>query len=461
MKHAKQPGKIWIAAAATFATAASPALAQTAAPAAPPAATEAAPAAAPAAPDVPPPGFWIDGIHLSGQLDAGFNLNPFRPSTGLNFGQLFTDHANQATLNQVLVTANKPLDPKNSDFQWGFKLQGMYGSDARYTQFLGVFNNALPGDRYQFDIVEANALFHLPIISDGGMDLKVGMYPTPLGFETIDPSTNPFYSHSYIFQFGLPFKHTGFLTTTHLTDVVDIYGGLDTGTNTTFGPLGDNNGAIGGIGGFNLTLMGGNLTILGLTHLGPEQSTRVLSGDNYAAGLPTVNANGQFRAYNDIVITYKVNESLTSTTELNWVRDAYGFQNKPVNGFGVAQYASYALTDTVALNGRIEVWRDDNNFFVAQYSGNNDPVRVQQGLPPVSFVGGAGGGSTTYGSLSLGVTYKPALPAPVTGLLLRPEVRWDHAFTTNDPFNQNYQPAPGTKGTANNLTFAADAVITF
>ena len=57
------------------------------------------------------------------------------------------------------------------------------------------------------------------------------------------------------------------------------------------------------------------------------------------------------------------------------------------------------------------------------------------------------------------MTYKPALPAPVTGLLLRPEVRWDHAFTSNNPFNQN--PPSFTKGTANNFTFAADAVITF
>src|SRR4051812_30805072 len=148
---------VWITAAAV-ATSVVPASAQTSAPTpapapAPPASmTEAAPV--PATAETPPPGYWINGIHLSGQLDAGFNLNPFRPNTGLNFGQLFTDHANQATLNQILLTANKPLDPKNSDFQWGFKLQGMYGSDARYTQYLGEFNNALPGARYQFDIVE-------------------------------------------------------------------------------------------------------------------------------------------------------------------------------------------------------------------------------------------------------------------------------------------------------------------
>jgi hypothetical protein len=415
----------------------------------PPVATEAAPT--PAA-EAPPAGYWIDGIHLSGQLDAGFNLNPMRPNTGLNFGQLFTDHANQATLNQLLLTANKPLDPKNSDFQWGFKLQGMYGSDARYTQFLGELNNVAPGDRYQLDVVEANVLFHLPVLTPGGIDLKAGQYPTPIGYETIDPSTNPFYSHSYIFQFGLPFKHTGLLTTTHVNEMVDVYAGLDTGTNTTFGVLGENNGALGGIGGVNLTLAGGKLVILALTHLGPEQATRVLSPAGF-------NANGQWRFYNDVVITYKATDALTLVTELNWVRDDFGLADKPVNAFGAAQYASYALTDTVALNGRVELFRDDNNFFVASFSGNNDPVRFQQGLAPVSSVFSARGGSTTYGAVTLGVTYKPAVPAPVTGLLIRPEVRWDHALTDNDPFNQN--PPAFTKGTANNFTLAADAVITF
>ncbi|MFL5256930.1 MAG: outer membrane beta-barrel protein [Rhodopila sp.] len=403
--------------------------------------------------EAPPPGFWIDGIHLSAQLDAGVIFNPFRPSTGLNWGQLFTDHANQAQLNQLLLTAAKPLDPKNPDIQWGFKLQFMYGSDARYTQFLGELNRVDPGARYQLDVVEANVLAHLPFVTEGGIDLKAGQYSTPIGFETIDPSTNPFYSHSYIFQFGLPFKHTGLLATSHLTPMVDVYTGLDTGTNTTFGPLGENNSAIGGIFGFGLNMMDGNLTVLALTHLGPEQASRVLSPIG-------VNANGQMRSYNDIVITYKATPALTLTTELNWVRDAYGTQNKPVNGFGVAQYGAYTLTDTLTLNGRIEVWRDDNNFFVASYSGNNDPVRVQQGLAPISGVYFApGGGGTTYGALTLGVTYKPTLPFPATSLALRPEVRWDHAFTSNNPFNQN--PPAFNKGTSNSFTFGADAVLTF
>nr|WP_294510848.1 outer membrane beta-barrel protein [uncultured Rhodopila sp.] len=431
------------------------AYAQTPAPAAPaPAATTAAPAA-----DAPPPGYWIDGIHLSAQLDAGVIFNPFRPSTGLNWGQAFTDHSNQVQLNQLLLTAEKPLDPKNPDYQWGFKVQFMYGSDARFTQYLGEFNNTFPGDRYQFDLVEANVQAHVPFPTSGGMDIKAGQYATPLGYETINPVTNPFYSHSYIFQYGLPYEHTGLLTTTHVTPMLDLYAGVDTGTNTTFGPLGDNNGAVGGIGGFGLNLYDGNLTVLALTHVGPEQATRALSPIG-------INANGQWRAYNDAVITYKYSDALTLTTEFNWVRDAYGFQNQPVNAFGVAQYGSYSLTETLTLNGRVELFRDDNNFFVAAYSGTNDPILSEQGLPLRSNAYGANGiygasphGNSTYGALTLGVTYKPTLPV-VTGLLVRPEVRWDHAFTTNNPYNQNYQ-AVGNKGTGNSFTFGADVVVTF
>jgi hypothetical protein len=400
------------------------------------------PAAAPA--PEPTPGLWVNGIHLSAQIEAGLMGNPSGPADGLNFGQLFTDHANQAQLNQLLLTANKPLDPKDPDYQWGFKLQFMYGSDARYTQFLGELNRVDPNSRYQLDVVEANVLAHLPWLTEGGIDLKAGQYPTPLGYETIDPSTNLFYSHSYIFQFGLPFKHTGALTVTHVNGMLDIYAGADTGTNTTFGPLGDNNGAVGGLGGFNLTFLDGNLTALALTHFGPEQPTRLLSPEGF-------NANGQWRYYNDVIVTWKATEKLTLVSEANLVRDGFGAVNKPVNGFGFVQYASYALTDTVALNGRVEYWRDDNNFFVASFPTNNGPILAQQGFGPPVHV--APGSNTTYGALTFGVTWKPALPAPVTGLLVRPEVRWDHAFTNNHPFNAQRDN--------NAVTLGVDAVLTF
>jgi hypothetical protein len=436
--------------------------AQTAAPAAPaaaapPAASGTATAPAAAAPAAPPPGLWIDGIHLGLQIEGGFTANPSTPSDGVNFGRLFDDRANQPELNQVAVTINKPTDPNATGFDWGFKLQGMYGSDARYTHFLGIFDQAPgPGYENQFDVIEADALLHLPFPTAGGMDVKVGLYPTPLGFETIDPSTNPFYSHSYIFNFGLPLKHTGILTTSHLTPLVDLYLGIDTGSNTTFGSgTGDDNGEPAGIVGVGLNMMGGNLTVLALSHLGPENPVMGLSPLGY-------NANSYMRYYNDIVVTWKASDALTLTTEANWIRDDFdGFFTKgtpsPANAFGVAQYLSYALSDTVTFNARAEVYRDDTGFFVTAFPnntglGNNNFVGGELGLAGAKSVGT--GQPTTYGEITVGFTFKPSLPAPITGLLIRPELRVDDALGGGHPFGSSMNAS-------SQVTIASDFVLTF
>jgi len=440
MRLTKSSLTAWLAAAACL----GPAMSAQAQTAAADAATSAAekPAAA------PPPGLVIDGIKLSVQIDAGITGNFAGPKQ--NFGQLFTDKPNTVLLNQILLTAAKPLDPKATGFDWGFKLQGMYGSDARYTHFLGEFDRVVPGDRNQFDIVEANVLFHVPALFEGGVDIKAGQYPTPIGFETIDPSTNPFYSHSYIFSFGLPFKHTGVLTTSHVSSLLDVYLGVDTGSNTTFGPLGENNSAIGFLGGVNLTMLDGNLTILALTHVGPENASRALSPIGF-------NANGYYRYFNDILIGYKATPELTLTTEINWIRDDFGASGfatgkpAPANGFGLAQYVSYAYSDTITLNGRAELYRDDNNFFVAGFGANNGFDQLQKGFAtPLT----AALHPTTFGAITLGVTYKPAdMPAPISGLMIRPEIRYDHDLGGARAFNNNKDNGQ--------FTIASDVVLTF
>jgi len=42
-----------------------------------------------------------------------------------NFGQLFTDKANSAFLNQASLTVQRPLDPKATGYDFGFKFQAM------------------------------------------------------------------------------------------------------------------------------------------------------------------------------------------------------------------------------------------------------------------------------------------------------------------------------------------------
>jgi hypothetical protein len=385
------------------------------------------------------PAKWMDTLKFSARIEFGATLNPDDPGNDINFGHLFTDRSNSVLLNQVLLTAERPLDPKAEGYDFGFKLQGMYGSDARYTHFLGEFDRSI-GGRNQFDIVEANVVAHLPLLSESGIDLKIGQYPTPLGAEVIDASGNFFYSHSYIFNFGIPLKHTGVLSTAHVSSLLDLYLGVDTGVNTSLGRKGDNNDALAGIGGFGLNMLDGKLTVLALTHIGPEQPRSFST-----LGLD-IRPNSDLRYLNDILVTWKATEELTSMTELNYIRDD-GFG---AHGFGVAQYLTYTVNDWLSVGGRAEYWRDDNGAFVAAFPGNQDFVNAERGLFPFTAIGG---GKTSYGELTLGVNLKPPVGAPFDGIVVRPEVRYDRSLNDTTPFDA------GTK--RDQFTFGIDTIISF
>jgi len=388
---------------------------------------------------------WWDTLTITGHVEAGITANGANPADGINFGHLFTDKANEPLLNQAMLTIQRPLDPKATGYDFGFKFQTMFGSDARYTHFLGEFDESING-RTQFDIVEAHALFHLPWLTPGGVDLKVGQYVTLEGAEVIYAPDNLLYSHSYIFNFGIPFKHTGFMTTTHVNPVLDIYAGLDTGVNTTFGnsfncfTCGDNNTAVAFHGGIGLNLLDGALTILGSTHIGPENPNTLVT----PAG---VNPNSALRYLNDITAVWKVNDKFTLITDLNYIRDD-GFN---ATGGGVAQYFAYTINDWLKIVGRGEIWRDNNGFFVGSFPGNLDFVKFEHGDPTaIAF----GGGATTYGALTLGLNIKPpGVPPTFDGLVIRPEIRYDTSLNGTTPFGA------GTK--SSQFTFGGDIIIPF
>ena len=58
-----------------------------------------------------------------------------------------------------------------------------------------------------------------------------------------------------------------------------------------------------------------------------------------------------------------------------------------------------------------------------------------------------GGGNTTYLEVTGGVTIKPPLPKPIAGLLIRPEVRYDRALTSQfKPYDDNTKRDQWTLG---------------
>jgi len=438
-----------LGAAATPSQAAAPAVLAQADPAAQPAALPAGPeqqtlpgqtpsTGSPASTVVVPPLFsrdWFGGVKYGAQVEGGVVLNPARPPDGLNFGHLFTDRANQATLNQVLLTVQRAVDPKATGYDAGVILQAAYGSDARYLHFVGELDRSIPG-RYQVAIIQANISAHLPWLTAGGIDAKFGQYPSPLGYEPLDPSTSPFYSHSYISNFGVAAAHTGVLTTTHLNETLDLWLGLDSGNGTSLGGRsGDNNSSPAGILGFGLNgLLGGKLSVLALSHMGPELPRRL-----------DPNADKDMRYYNDVVLTYKASDVLSFTTEVSYLRDA-GLR---ADAYGAAQYASYAMNGTTTLNGRLEVWRDNSGAFAAAFPDNLGLAKLLVG----DLSGLRPGERTTYGEATVGLTYKPAMPSPLTVFQLRPELRWDRSLNGTRPFNTGRDHGA--------FTAAVDAVIGF
>ncbi|MFI5001959.1 MAG: hypothetical protein ACHQK9_18920, partial [Reyranellales bacterium] len=70
-----------------------------------------------------PSGSWWDTFAISGHVEAGATFNSIGPSDGINFGNLFGDRANTPLLNQDLVPAQRPLDPKATGYDFGFKVQ--------------------------------------------------------------------------------------------------------------------------------------------------------------------------------------------------------------------------------------------------------------------------------------------------------------------------------------------------
>jgi hypothetical protein len=349
----------------------------------------------------------VPRFKIYGWIETGITANPDSASSNQNFGHLFTDRSNELLLNQAVITAERTLGTSSDQFDWGFKAQVLYGSDARYIHSVGLFDNT-QHDIVQPDLVEAWVLLHFPIPNTaGGLDLKGGKFVTLEGAETIDPRTNVFYSHSYIFNFGIPLNHTGILLTLHTTKWLDLYAGATRGVNTS---MSDDNSSLGFHGGIGLNLLDGKLTALATTHIGAED----------------VHDNHHERYLNDLVITWKATNKLTAILDANLAED----ESVPGNAkaYGVAGYLTYAVNDWLILGLREEVYRDDSGFFVGSFTDNDDFIDLQRGqtnhLDPRTFFSAG-----TFNEVTLGATFKIPIPKPFASLSVRPELRYDAALS--------------------------------
>ena len=377
---------------------------------------------------------WWHDVTLHGQIEGGINANPARPANGNNFGAFIGDHANQAQLDQITLTVARAVDHSASTYQIGFNIKALYGADARYYEIAGITDRMMSG-RYQFIPAEAHLDVHLPWLTRHGLDMQAGILPSPMGIETLDPATRPFYTLAYTTQYSTPFEHVGAMFQWHATDRFDVLFGVDTGNQVSFGRGDDNDAAAGYFGLSGNGFADGRLSFTYLGRVGPENAVRALGN----------RANSAQRFWNDLDITYKINNRLSVTGEFNAMHD----EGIRADTYSFVSFLSYTVTPSLTFNYRGEIYRDNTGLIVTSFLDNNAYMRATLGRPADT----QSAPPTTYGALTLGLTWHPLLGHGVSLFEIRPEIRFDRSLSNTTPFNDLRN--------AGRFTFGGDAVLGF
>jgi len=157
-------------------------------------------------------------VNTSMHWDPGTgNANP--PAFAYNSGK--QDGFN---LNAVKVSIEKPLD----EAQWaaGYTFDMIMGPDAV------AYGTTLDsnGDSSSFGIKQAYVALRAPV--GNGLDFKVGVFDTIIGYETFDAGSNPNYTRSWGFTIE-PTTHTGVLMSYQVNKAISVSAGIA----NTVGPV--------------------------------------------------------------------------------------------------------------------------------------------------------------------------------------------------------------------------------
>jgi hypothetical protein len=174
---------------------------------------------------------WITGdeekpcIHISAWMDFDYTYR----STGHgqnNVAPVMNRFGDEALVRSLGVYIHKDLDP--TCFSWGFNVIAIAGADASFLQpTAGGWNNTDP--RFGSSFTDLNVTFHLPILTDGGVDVKAGRQTTCLGPMGALPWQRYFDSSDYAWFNMEEGRYTGVSTVWHVNKRLDIYNGIEIG----------------------------------------------------------------------------------------------------------------------------------------------------------------------------------------------------------------------------------------
>ena len=403
------------------------------------------------------------GLKVGGWANAGITYNANNPSNNFNGPVTFADRNGEFQLNQLNLFVQRTVAAEGDAWDFGGRFDAMFGTDAIFTQAYGVpafdVNNgnaksnrgnwdlALLNDNrfYGLALPQAYAEIYAPL--GNGLNIKVGHFYTPIGYETVPSPDNFFYSHAYTMQYGEPFTHTGVMGNYAVDSNWAVMGGVTTGSATG-----------GWDGGFNQQLgnWGG---LAGATWTSTDKNTSANISGTF--GDTSEQSSKKWGLYS-IVLKHNITEK----THLMLQHD-HGYANgvlvaadthQDAQWYGINMHLTYDLKDNLTAGIRTEWFSDPNGFRVASpgrvsaatnSSGNSYAISGQPGGSMVTSNLGLG---ADYYAITAGLNWKP-----VKWLNIRPNVRYDWA--AGKQADARY--APFGNGNNEQFLFSSDFNVNF
>ncbi len=362
-------------------------------------------------------------VNTSAQWDIG-NGTQNAPAYAFNNGK--QDGFN---LNAVKVAIEKPLD--ESEWSAGYKAEFVYGPDANT---LGTSSSGINDS--DFAIKQAFVAVRAPL--GNGLDVKMGVFDTIIGYETFDAGSNPNFSRSWGYTIE-PTTHTGVLATYRFTEWLSMAAGIA----NTYGPT-INARAFGVVTPQGAPLGSGvdvdqtQKTYLGSIALTAPKDMGFLAGSTLYSGIIYgFNApNGASTKQTSLYVGGTFNTPITNLK----VGASFDYVFGGGNGWGVsssyawaaAGYASFQATEKLSFHARGEYAAHDPGAGIFNIPG----------FPPKVF------------SATATVQYDLW-----KNVLSRVEFRWDHAADGNPAFGGTVEGSAPT--TVNAYTLMANLIYNF
>jgi hypothetical protein len=298
----------------------------------------------------------LSSTTLSGYVDTSAQWNFGTGNDRLpdyKFGG--SSKADGFNLNVVQLRIERPLD--EDEWAAGYRVDLWAGPDANV---LGT-QSILATGASDFAVRQAYVALRMPF--GNGIDWKVGVFDSIIGYESVESGNNPNYTRSYGHSFE-PQTHTGVLASYRFSDLISA----SVGVANTIGPrINDRaHGPNGGtqVGLSDWTKAESYKTYMASVAVTAPEDLGFLSGSTLYGGV----VNGFSDSYGDAQTSYYVGSTLATPVtglRLGAAFDYLNVHNWDGETWSVAGYGSFQATEKLSLHLRGEYLRDrgEQKFF--------------------------------------------------------------------------------------------------